>query len=89
VVWPQKHSNGFCRFGLKTGGDGFSSVLASKPMATVCEWLSLKITRMVFASLASKSVPTVSSGLASKPAVMISFGLASKSVVGFLIEPQK
>jgi hypothetical protein len=23
VVWPQNHSNGFHRFGLKTGGDGF------------------------------------------------------------------
>jgi hypothetical protein len=23
VVWPQNHSDGFCWFGLKTGGDGF------------------------------------------------------------------
>jgi hypothetical protein len=23
VVWPQNHSDGFLRFGLKTGGDGF------------------------------------------------------------------
>jgi hypothetical protein len=23
VVWPQNHSDGFCRFGLKTGGDVF------------------------------------------------------------------
>jgi hypothetical protein len=23
VVWPQNHSDGFHRFGLKTGGDGF------------------------------------------------------------------
>jgi hypothetical protein len=23
VVWPQNHSDGFCRFGLKTGGDSF------------------------------------------------------------------
>jgi hypothetical protein len=58
-------------------------------MATVCEWFSFKITRTVFASLASKSVATVSSGLALKPTAMVSFGLASKSVVGFLIEPQK
>jgi hypothetical protein len=30
VVWPQNHSDGFHRFGLKTGGDGFL-VWASKP----------------------------------------------------------
>jgi hypothetical protein len=23
VVWPQNHSDGFLRFGLKTGGDDF------------------------------------------------------------------
>jgi hypothetical protein len=23
VVWPQNHSDGFRRFGLKTSGDGF------------------------------------------------------------------
>jgi hypothetical protein len=23
VVWSQNHSDGFCRFGLKTGSDGF------------------------------------------------------------------
>jgi hypothetical protein len=22
-VWPQNHSDGFCRFGIKTGGDSF------------------------------------------------------------------
>jgi hypothetical protein len=32
VVWPQNH------------WDGFSSVWASKPMATVCEWFGLKTT---------------------------------------------
>jgi hypothetical protein len=42
----------------------------------VCEWFSLKTTRTVFASLASKLVATVSPGL------------ASKLVVGFLVEPQ-
>jgi hypothetical protein len=26
MVWPQNHSNGFHRFGLKTGDDGFSRV---------------------------------------------------------------
>jgi hypothetical protein len=67
---------------------------------TVCEWFGLKITRTVFAGLASKSVVTVSSGLASKPATtvfsslasklvaMVSPGLASKLMIGFLVEPQ-
>jgi hypothetical protein len=32
VVWPQNHSG------------GFSSVWASEPMVTVCEWYDLKIT---------------------------------------------
>jgi hypothetical protein len=47
VVWTQNH------------WDGFSSVWASKLMATVCEWFGLKITRTVFAGLASKPVATV------------------------------
>jgi hypothetical protein len=64
VVWSQNHS------------DGFSSVWASKPMATVYEWFGLKTTRTVFIGLASKPVVTVSGGFASKP------------VVGFLVEPQ-
>jgi hypothetical protein len=32
---------------LKTKVDSFSSVWASKPMATVCEWFGLKTTRTV------------------------------------------
>jgi hypothetical protein len=64
VVWPQNYS------------DGFSSVWASKPMATVCEWFGLKTIRTFFAGLTSKLVATVSPDLASKPAV------------GFLVEPQ-
>jgi hypothetical protein len=64
VVWNQNHSS------------DFSSVWASKPMATVCEWFGVKTTR------------TFSSGLASKPAATVSLGLASKPVVGFLVEPQ-
>jgi hypothetical protein len=71
--------------------DGFSSVWASKPMVTVCEWFGLKTTRTVFASLASKLVVIVSTGLASKPAAMISTGLASKPAVtvyiGFASKP--
>jgi hypothetical protein len=66
VVWPQNHR------------DGFSSVCASKPMATVCEWFGHKTTQMIFTGLASKPVVTVSSGLASKPAMTVSCGLASK-----------
>jgi hypothetical protein len=88
VIWPQNHSNGFLWFGLKTGGDGFSTVWASKPMATVCEWFGLKTTRTVFTGLASKLVVTVFSSLASKLVATVSPGLASKPVVGFLVEPQ-
>jgi hypothetical protein len=66
VVCPQNH------------WVGFSSVWASKPMATVCEWFCLKTTRTVFTGLTSKSVATISSGLASKPVVMVSSSLASK-----------
>jgi hypothetical protein len=66
VVRPQNHS------------DGFSSVWASKPMATVCEWFGLKTTQMVFTGLASKPVAKVFGGLASKPAATVSNGLASK-----------
>jgi hypothetical protein len=68
VVWPQNH------------WDGFSSVWASKPMATVCEWFGLKITRTVFPSLASKTVVTVSGGLSSKPPATVFSSLASKLV---------
>jgi hypothetical protein len=69
-------------------------------MTMVCEWFCLKITQMVFAGLASKSVTTISSGLASKPVatvfsslasklvVTVSSGLPSKPVVDFLVEPQ-
>jgi hypothetical protein len=55
-----------------------SSVWASKLMATVCEWFSLKTTWTIFASLVSKPVVMVSSGLASKPATTVSSGLVSK-----------
>jgi hypothetical protein len=64
VVWPQNHS------------DGFSSVWASKQMATVCEWFGLKIIRTIFAGLASKPMVTVSSDLALKPVAMVFVGLA-------------
>jgi hypothetical protein len=50
-------------------------------MVTVCEWFSLKTTRMVFTGLASKPVATVSVGLASKPAMTVSAGLALKHAV--------
>jgi hypothetical protein len=59
VVWPQNHSDSFRRFGLKSGGDDFSSVWVSKPIATVCELFGLKTTWTVFAGLASKPVVTV------------------------------
>jgi hypothetical protein len=74
--------------------------LASKPVATVCEWFGLKTTQTVFTGLASKPVVTVSSGLASKSAATVfsslasklvatvSPDLASKPVVDFLVKPQ-
>jgi hypothetical protein len=65
------HSDGFHRFGLKTGGDS----LASKPVVTVSD------------GLASKPAETVSSGLTSKSTATVSPDLASKLVVGFLVEP--
>jgi hypothetical protein len=49
-------------------------------MTTVCEWFGLKITRTVFAGLASKPVAMVSGSLILKPAVTISYSLASKPV---------
>jgi hypothetical protein len=66
VVWPQNH------------WDDFSSIWASKPMATVCEWFGLKTTQTGFTSLASKPVVTVSSGLTSKLVATVSGGLSSK-----------
>jgi hypothetical protein len=41
VVSPQNHWDGFLRFGLKTGGDGFSN-LASKSVATISPSLTSK-----------------------------------------------
>jgi hypothetical protein len=61
VVWPQNHSDGFYRFGLKTSGDGFSSVWTSKPMATVSSGFASKPAVMISAGLSLKAVVTVSS----------------------------
>jgi hypothetical protein len=87
VVWPQNHSDGFRRFGLKTGG-AVSGGLASKPAATVSGDLASKPAATVFFGLASKPVVTVYSSLASKLVATVSPDLASKPVVGFLVEPQ-
>jgi hypothetical protein len=74
--------------------------LASKLVATVCEWFALKTTRTVFTDLISKPLVTVSDGLALKPTATVfsslasklvatvSPGLTSKPAVGFLVEPQ-
>jgi hypothetical protein len=66
VVLPQNHS------------DGFSSIWASKPTATVYQWVDIKTTGTIFSSLASKSVAAVFSGLASKPVAAVFSGLSSK-----------
>jgi hypothetical protein len=77
VVWHQNHR------------DDFSSVWASKPMMTVCEWFDLKTTRTVFTGLAIKLVVMVSGGLASKPAVTVSGDLSSKpGATVLLVWPQ-
>jgi hypothetical protein len=56
VVWPQNHWDDFLRFGLKTGGDGFSD-LASKPVAMVLSGLTSKLVAMVsWLSLKTKVV---------------------------------
>jgi hypothetical protein len=52
-------------------------------MVTVCEWFSLKTTRAVFPSLASKPVVMVFGDLVSKPAMTVSGGLASKAARRF------
>jgi hypothetical protein len=75
VVWPQNHSDGFHRFGLKTGGDGFWRF----GLKICCDgflWFGLKTSDDGFSSLSSKLV------------AMVSPGLASKSAVGFLVDPQ-
>jgi hypothetical protein len=78
MVWPQNHSVGFRRFSLKTGGDGFLSVWASKLMSTVSGALASKPAAMVSYSLASKPAVMVFSGLSSKPVATVFSSLASK-----------
>jgi hypothetical protein len=82
-VWPQNHSDGFRRFGLKTGGG-----LASKPVATVFGGLASKPAAVVFSGLASNLVATIFFSLASKLVVTVCPGLASKPVVDFSVEPK-
>jgi hypothetical protein len=55
VVWPQNHWDGFLRFDLKIGGDGFFD-LTSKLMTTA-SLLSLK-TKVVEGFLVWASKPT-------------------------------
>jgi hypothetical protein len=70
-----------CRFGLKTGGDGFW--WASKPAVTVFAGLASKPVVTISGGLASKPAATVSSGLTSKPAATVFSDLASKQVARF------
>jgi hypothetical protein len=91
VVWPQNHSDGFCRFSLKTTRTVFTGLaskpvvtvsvsLASKPAVTVSGGLASKPATVVFSSLATKLVAMVSPGLASKPAAVVFSSLATKLV---------
>jgi hypothetical protein len=75
VVWPQNHSDGFWRFGLKTCRDGFL-------------WFDLKTGADGFWRFGLKTCATVFSSLASKLVATISPGLASKPVVDFLVDLQ-
>jgi hypothetical protein len=68
VIRPQNNS------------DDFSSVWASKLIATVCEWFDLKTTRTVSSGLASKLAASVSGDLVSKPVVIVFSCLTSKPV---------
>jgi hypothetical protein len=56
VVWPQNHSDGFRRFGLKTGGDDF-------------RWFDLKISDDDFLQFDIKTGGDGFFSLASKPVV--------------------
>jgi hypothetical protein len=87
VVWPQNHSDGFHRFGLKTGGDGLCQ-FCLKPVATVSSGLASNPVVTVSSNLASKPAVTIFSSLSSKLVATVSPGSASKSAVSFLVEPQ-
>jgi hypothetical protein len=49
LIEPQNQGR---RFVPQNQSDDFSSIWASKPMTTVCEWFGLKTTRTVFTGLA-------------------------------------
>jgi hypothetical protein len=61
--------------------------LASKSVATVCEWFGLKTTRIVFCWFGLKTSDDSFLQLGSKLVATISPGSASKSMVSFLVEP--
>jgi hypothetical protein len=51
------------------------SGLASKPVASFCQWFGFKTTWTIFFDLASKPVMTISPGLTSKLAVASDFSV--------------
>jgi hypothetical protein len=71
VILPQNHSDGFFRFGLKTGGDDFSG-LASKPVATV-SWFGPQNRQLRFGELCFKITAVVSWFV---PQNQVGFGLS-------------
>jgi hypothetical protein len=78
VVWPQNHSDGFHRFGLKTDGDTFCRF----DLKTCCNgflWFGLKTSGDDFSSLASKLVATIS------PVSVSWLSFKIKMVEGFLV----
>jgi hypothetical protein len=92
-VWPQNQWQRFLRFGLKTGGNGFSS-LASKPVVEGFEatisWLSLKTKVMEgFPVWASKPAATVCD-LGLKITMTVSwFGPQNQAGFGLSVSPRK
>jgi hypothetical protein len=77
VVWHQNHSDGFLRFGLKTGGDGFLQ-------------FGLKTSGDGFVRFVLKTGGDGFSGLTSKPVATVScLSLKTKVVEGFPVWTSK
>jgi hypothetical protein len=54
VIWPQKHSDGFPRFGLKTGGHGFPDLGLKTDSSGLVIWASKSPRRFLCLGLKTK-----------------------------------